>query len=189
MKKLLLSAVLLFVAGCQTLQLVNPYDPVIDSGIKEYKESINLFAKNMADAAGTAAGTYENNLDNYNVLETKIDLLIDRATIQSNGKGCQLTVDVGAKVSEIMGDKDPPRKESGDSYGCTERLLVLVKEQLATLQTIHETTDKCQNKEAADPAQISCLRPATSETAMKITNQSINAAWVVETAKKTEKEK
>jgi hypothetical protein len=95
-----------------------------------------------------------------------------------------------------MGDNLPTeaiQKEDGDSYGCTERLLVLVKQQLTLLQKIHRDTDKCApigmaRDENSEPVMVSCLRPATSKTAMKITNQSINAAWVVETAKKTEGE-
>lgn len=196
MKRFYLMVIVLLMTGCTTVQFVSPYDEVIDNGLKEYKESINTLAKNLADAAGKREGIYEENKEKYNSLESKIDLLIDRASIQSSGKGCKLTVDIAAKVAKIMGDKLPPeesKKEDGDSYGCTERLLTMVKEQLASLQQIHETTDKCkpvgiQQDDNGDPKSVSCLRPATSNTAMKITNQSINAAWVVETAKKSEGE-
>ena len=187
----------LLFTGCTTVQFVSPYDQVIDNGLKEYKESINTLAKNLADNAGKKEGTYEENVEKYNALESKIDLLIDRASIQSAGKGCKLTVDLAAKVSKIMGDNLPPegiKNKEGDSYGCTERLLNMIKEQLDLLQQIHEKTDKCKaigipQDNHGEPKKVSCLRPATSVTAMKITNQSINAAWVVETAKKSEGEK
>lgn len=178
----------LITTACTTVQIVTPYDEVIDNGLKEYKESINTLAKNLSDEAGTKEGTYENNREKYNALESKIDLLIDRASIQSSGKGCKLTVDVAARVTEIMGNETPPdinKKKEGDSYGCTQRLLELVKKQLEQLQYIHENTDKCKLI-GNESKKVSCLRPATSQTAMKITNQSINAAWVVETAKKSE---
>ena len=192
------SGALLFVliTGCVAVDVVSPYDEVIDNGLQAYKESINTLAMNLSDSAGKKEGTFEENREKYNALEAKINLLIDRAAIQSSGKGCKLTTDVTAKVEKIMGDNMPleaEQKDDGDSYGCTERLLILVKQQLLLLQQIHKETDKCtaigiREDEDAEPSKISCLRPATSKTAMKITNQSINAAWVVETAKKTERE-
>ena len=181
MKHLNLILIVLLFTGCTTVQFVSPYDEVIDNGLKEYKESINTLAKNLADNAGKKEGTYEENVEKYNALESKIDLLIDRASIQSAGKGCKLTVDLAAKVSKIMGDNLPPegiKNDKGDSYGCTERLLSMIKEQLESLQKIHETTDKCKSigmplDDQGEPKKVSCLRPATSGTAMKITNQSI----------------
>jgi hypothetical protein len=196
MKRIYLVFLILLTTGCTSVQFVRPYDEVIDNGLKEYKESINTLSKNLSDSAGKKEGTYEENKEKYNALESKIDLLIDRASIQTSGKGCKLTVDLADKVVKIMGDDMPPdivNKDDGDSYGCTERLLILIKDQLTAIQTIHEITDKCeaigiQQDENGEPKEVSCLRPATSETAMKITNQSINAAWVVETAKKTKGE-
>ncbi len=196
MKKYYLMVIVLLTTGCTTVQFVSPYDEVIDNGLKEYKESINALAKNLSDNAGKKEGLYTENKENYNVLESKIELLIDRASIQSSGKGCKLAVDLGAKVARIMGDKFPINEsntEGGDSYGCTERLLIMIKKQLTVLQQIHENTDKCepigiQQDENGEPREVSCLRPATSGTAMKITNQSINAAWIVETAKKSKSE-
>jgi hypothetical protein len=190
-KRLGLLLLLLLFAGCANVQFVNPYDPVIDIGLKEYKESINTLAKNLSDTAGKKEGTYEENLEKYNALEAKIDLLIDRASLQTSGEGCKLNIDVATRVSKIMGDRLSPealQKEGGDSYGCTQQLLILIKEQLDLLQLIHEKTDKCTpigitQDAQGNPSRVSCLRPATSATAMKITNQSINAAWVVETAK------
>jgi len=195
-KQVCLVFIILSLTGCITVQFVSPYDEVIDNGLKEYKESINTLAKNLSDSAGKMEGTYEENKEKYNALESKIDLLIDRASIQSSGKGCKLTVDLAARVAKIMGNNLPPevsKKEGGDSYGCIEWLLILVKKQLTSLQNIHENTDKCtpigiKQDENGKPKTVSCLRPATSGTAMKITNQSINAAWVVETAKKSDGE-
>lgn len=192
MKNIGLVFLVFILSACGTVQFVSPYDEMIDNGIKEYKESINTLAKNLSDKAGEKEGTYEENQTKYNALEAKIDLLIDRASLQASGKGCKLATNIADRVSEIMGDKLPPeaqQKDPGDSYGCTEKLLILVKEQLFLLQKIHENTGKCTaigitQDENGQPDKVSCLRPATSSTAMKITNQSVNAVWVVETAKK-----
>lgn len=191
-RKACLAAIIIPVAGCITIQSTSQYDEVIDNGLKEYKESINTLVKNLSDSAGKKNGMYEENKGKYNILESKIDLLIDRASIQSSGKGCKLPAKIATKVTKITEGKIPQEtsnKEGGTSYDCTERLLILIKEQLIYLQAIHKNTDKCKPVEAlqgkdSDPKLISCLRPASSETALKITNQSINAAWVVETAQK-----
>ena len=197
MRKIGLIVYLLVATGCANIQLVSPYDEVIDTGLKEYKEEINTLAKNMADSAGKKVGTYDENQEAYNALESKIELLIERAAIQGNGEGCRLTGNVTEKVTKIMkGNSVPIAKgeEEGDSYGCTVWLLTLIKAQLDSLQMIHRTTDKCNpigyvaEQGGQIPSKVSCLRAATSGTAMKISNQSINAAWVVETAKKTAKE-
>jgi hypothetical protein len=62
--------------------------------------------------------------------------------------------------------------------------LELVGAQLGLIETSHEKTDRCKSVEEPDGPEISCLRPATAKTALDITNQSIDAAWVVEMAKK-----
>lgn len=182
---------LLFIFNSCTVRLVSPYDEVIDEGLSEYKEMLNNFVKDMIDFGGTLEGTYEENRDKYNKMETKIDLLIDRASLYSTGS-CKLVDKVTEQLSEKMKDKMPEilketsQQEGGNSYGCTEKLLRLIKDQLVLLETIHSTTDKCPDGSGNN---ISCIRKATGPLALDISNQSINAAWIVETAKKTGKSK
>lgn len=175
-------------SGCN-VQLVGPYDEVIDNGLKEYKEEINTFIKNMGDLGGSDEGTFESNMDKYNELEAKIELLIDRANLQSTGS-CKMVTDITSKIQKIMGDNMPQelvsekQRDNGNSFGCIEKLLILVKDQLIILKKIHKETDKCKDDLGKE---FSCIREATSKTALDITNQSINAAWVVETTKKNAK--
>lgn len=256
---LLLSSTL--IGGCASMQFVAPYDEVIYEGLTDYKGELNLHVKNMADLGGTPAGTYEANKLKYNEMETRLDLLIDRASSQSTGKGCLLSSALKEKVDNYLHDKAPAElsnaksssSSSSNSYGCTEILLVKVKQQLEFLEFIHGNTDRCELRtsgaiqvvevevdslapaenssleqvvdqavaevveslrasltstllakldgaviesagqpeaaepEAAEPgeqATVSCLRPATARDALAISNQSINAAWVVENAKR-----
>lgn len=187
-RKTLLVGILLALSTCK-VQFVSSYDEVIDNGLKEYKEDLNTFVKNMIDLGGTQQGTYEANKLKYNELESKIDLLIDRASLHSTGS-CRLTTDLSEKIINIMGEKIPPevmpenQSKKGNSYGCTERLLILIRDQLVVLKEIHENTDKCTDENGN---QISCIRSATGPIIMSISNQSIDAAWVVETTKKTSK--
>ena len=180
--------VLLLLGGC-TLRLVSPYDAVIDDGLRDYRQSLNVFLKNMGDVAGKSAGTYEANRDTYNKLDTQISILVDRAKY-SGSPACSLTQQVTDRIVAAMGSSIPaelkaaPQTSGGDALGCMHRLLVLVQDQLGIIQQIHSTTDKCHNLEASNPSELSCIRPATAKTALDITNQSINAAAVVEMALK-----
>ncbi len=244
-----------YLTACTAVQLVSPYDEVIYNGVTEYKDLLNRHVKDMADLGGTVKGTYEANKLKYNELETLIESLIDRATMQSTGGGCSLSPALSEKIQSYLRDKTPgelanaPTSENANPYGCTERLLVLVKVQLTTLEQIHRDFDKCaivddsilivETSESVDEAaqdgepdigslidsavddiigtlketirmavtekieaaytlnpgtvpggpeaavnEISCLRVATARDALNISNQSIDAAWFVENAKK-----
>ncbi len=185
MKKLSLAiATVLFFGGCAGIKLVSDYDEVIDKGITEFAEQFNTHVKNMGDLAGTPDGTFDANLKTYNALESKLDVMIARASSASEGKGCKLEKKVFDRVKSLLKNDMPAQMQSndsapaGNSNGCNERLLVLVKKQLSSVKTIHQETDKCGEK------KLTCLRPATSKTALSIANQSINAVSIVETAKK-----
>ncbi len=249
---LLLSSTL--IRGCAGVQFVAPYDEVIFEGLTDYKGELNLHVKNMADLSGTPAGTYEANRLKYNEMDTRLDLLIDRARSQSTGRGCLLSPALKEKIDNYLCDKVSAELSSAasstgsNSYGCTEILLVKVKQQLTYLESIHRDTDRCELRasgaiqvvevevdslapagsgslgqvvdravaevveslrasltsallakldgvviestaqpEAAAPGEqltVSCLRPATAAAVLEISNQSINAAWVVENAKR-----
>jgi hypothetical protein len=181
-------AVILFInAGCLSTGIVSPYDPVIDKGMTEFSEQLNAFVKDMAGVAGKEEGTYDANVKTYNALSSKLDVFIERASRASEGKGCRLENKIYERMGKLLQNDIPdqlkgaPQAENGNSDGCNEILLVLVKNQLDLIQQIHRDADKC---ETSAGATVSCLRPATAATALKIANQSINAVSVVETAKK-----
>lgn len=184
-KKTLLSFLtLLVISGCAQQKLVGAYDPVIDNGIIAFAEQFNTHVKNMAELAGTPDGTYEANFKTYNALESKLDVMISRASIASEGQSCKLQKKTHDKIKDLLKDNIPAElassdtATSGNESGCNEKLLILVKQQLSLVREIHKTTDKCGDK------NLSCLRPTTSKTALSIANQSINAVSVVEAAKK-----
>lgn len=176
------SGLLALAAACV---VVSPYDEVIDKGMVDFAEQLNAFVKNMADSAGRPEGTYEANVRTYNALDSKLDVLIARADTASGGQGCKLEKKAYDRISQILAEQMPaelkgaPDVPSGSADGCNSKLLRLVKQQLADIRTIHSTADKCPAN-----SQVSCLRPATAGTALKIANQSINAVSVVEAAKR-----
>jgi hypothetical protein len=185
MKKLsLLLVFALLFGGCSGIRLVSDYDEVIDKGTTEFAEQFNTHVKNMGDLAGTAEGTYEANLKTYNALESKLDVLIARASATSEGVSCKGEKKVYERLKAFLKDKMPADMGSGatstpeQSVGCNERLLVLVKDQLNFIKEIHKDKEQCGMN------NMTCLRPAVAKTALSIANQSINAVSVVEAAKK-----
>lgn len=177
-----LLAAIVLLGGCAGTRLASNYDEVIDRGITEFAEQFNTHVKNMGDLAGTPAGTYEANRGTYNALDSKLDVLIARASTASEGKGCRLEQKVFVRIKALLNDDMPPQlasdseSENGNPDGCNARLLILVKTQLTFVREIHSDSDKC--------GALSCLRPATAKTALRIANQSISAVSVVEAAKR-----
>jgi hypothetical protein len=184
-----LSALVLFaLASCLgTFRLVTPYDEVLDYGLSDYRERLNAFARDVADKAGKPEGTFDANKPRYNELESKVDGLVARARLQGGMHACRLPAGVLQEVLALAGAELPPEVKrdpppaDGNAFGCTVRLLELVHAQLGLLMQIHAQTDKCAG---ADGTSLSCLRPATAQTALRISNQSIDAALIVETAKR-----
>jgi len=184
---ILSGALAAFTSACT---LISPYDQVIDMGVVDVSGQLNAFVKDMAEAAGTPQGTYDANTKTYNAIDSKLDILIARADTASEGQGCKIEKKFYDKISKIMADQMPAELQgasqtaSGSADACNSRLLRMVKDQVGDIRKIHSTTDKCRDRSRTDNSQISCLRPATAGTALKIAGQSINAVSVVEAAKR-----
>ena len=173
--------------ACATVRFISPYDQVIDEGLMAYRQQINVFVKDLADKSGKPDGTFDANKGEWNSLQTKIDGLVERAKLQGGERACKLPTAITERMLAVGGASVPvevkaeAQASQGTSEGCTVRLLSLIRVQLDLLMQIHRETDKCTSTEGTS---VSCLRSATAKDALQITNQSINAAWVVETAKK-----
>lgn len=184
MKHITLMAVLALtlLSACSSVKLVSAYDEVIDKGMMEFAEQLNTHIKNMAELGGKPEGSYEATFPIYNALESKLEVMIARSAAASQGSACKLEDKVFQRISLILKNNAPTELKPDSSASpasasaCNERLLLLVKDQLTSIRTIHKLADKC--------AGISCIRPATAKDAMAIANQSITAAAVVEAAKK-----
>jgi len=180
---LISTALVMMLAGCFTVRLVSPYDQVIDNGLKEYRQSINTFVDRMGKNFGKPDGTYEHNSGTYSELGAHVTTLLARSKINGAGLGCRITRKVTDEMFNRLGrDKVPAsvrpeaHTDAGDSSGCTQRLIEILNEQLSQLEKIHQFKDPQKN--------MTGLRPATSKTALSIMNQAIDAAWIVEKAKR-----
>ena len=172
--------------GCTMVQLVAPYDESIYNGLTEYKSDLNLHVKNMADLAGTPAGTYQANQLRYNELETRIELMIDRAHSQSTGISCRLSPDLFGKVEEQLRERAPPElvaarpegEAEPNTYGCTEMLLKNVKLQLDFLQEIHRNADRCKLKSPGSvqvvEVDVANLQPAPAGELDQVVDQAVS---------------
>ncbi len=181
----LLPFLLVLLAGCLTLRLTEPYDPVIEQGLQSYREHLNAFVIKMGQRFGTPQGTYSANLDSYAELDAEVGTLIARARINAEGHGCALPASVSQRLAATFGEAGVPavvapsaQSPEGTDSGCTLRLMEILETQLAQLADLHRIVDPVTG--------MTGLRPATSETLLRIMNQAIDAAWIVEQAKREE---
>ena len=188
------------ITGCSSLSLVEPYDVVIDKGLMEFSEDFHAFTKTMVDLRGTHAGTYEANIATYNQLDAKIDVLISRTALSASGKGCSIPKKLKDHIKSLLRSSDtaaptvqiPVMEKGGNSYGCTNIMLRNIKLQMPLIREIHQTGDTCTEKTkpgidakaAVSKQQLSCLRENAIKSIVAIMDQTINAAWFVETSKK-----
>jgi hypothetical protein len=178
--------------GCSgRIVLVSPYDEVIDTGLQEYKENLNLFVKRTGDRSGKTEGTFAASSDAYAELEVKIQMLIDRAQLQQQREvGCKLDDETWSRIKRSFADAaslPTPNPNAGSAHGCIYMMLTNVQKQLGDVKNIHKDPQQCASP---DPSVPTCIRPAAVASIVKISNQTIDAALLIEaTQKKYEEEK
>lgn len=146
----------ILIASC-TVQLVSSYDPVIDKGLTEYYESMDIFLSEMerASMSGTPKATFSENVRFYETSGAKIDVLLMRARaaepkakcIGSDavsslaGKLLQLRpfaeATEGLSVEEIV-----EGLKSGEEGSCTVQILKVVRANHDLTAAIHKHNDK-----------------------------------------------
>jgi len=182
-----LAMLLLLLSGCLTARLVEPYDPAIDQGLMDYRQSLNRFVLTAAAHFGQPAGTYEANVERYAELQADVGTLAARARANAAGSGCRLALDANDALVATLGEAGVPtvllpdaQADSGTAAGCSVRLMQILELQQDQLQELHSIPDPVTG--------MTGIRPATAEDALAIMNQAIEAAWVVERAKRREEE-
>ncbi len=193
--RLLVLGVVAGLSACDTLKLIEPYDPVIDKGLMEFKETFSGFVNTMGEVGGTDAGKYTANIAKYNELDAKIETLMERAELSGAALGCKLPEKMVSGFQRLLAKSNdnevdvpvPAIVDKGNSFGCTYQMLGYVKKQMPFVREIHKEADKCDvvDPKENEPKIVSCLRSASVKDIKAIVKQTVDAAWYVETAKKT----
>lgn len=78
----------LAVPGCSYLQPAAPYDPEIETTVREFDREAMRFIADMQGLAGTPAGTYGENVEFYKKWKVELTHLRNRAIATDTGTGC-----------------------------------------------------------------------------------------------------
>lgn len=172
-------------AGCALFRPPEPYDEILDQGMMEFAEALNVQMATAGMFAGTEDGTYQANEKGYAALDAKLLVLIGRSSAMSAGADCAVPERVAQKVGDLLAPAaatvDAPAGGQGpkSAEACTTKLLRDVQRQLDDIKHLHRDLDRC-----GPQLDLSCLRPQTAASALSAANRSLNAAIVVERAKK-----
>lgn len=193
----LLAALLL---GACAVQLVSPYDEVIDSGLMTFNQDFLQFMARVEQNVPGEDASYASNTSFYNAQEAAIATLVQRAEASDpNGScpGMELTVHEVQRVDSIVlpkaaadGSAAPPRTGS-----CTTILLEDIQQQLLDTACFHQaiygaTSSACEAR-GFTPSIAQSLVNAPSATKQTLLGQvraavtaSVTAAMTFELAKK-----
>jgi hypothetical protein len=168
-------AVLLVTAASCTVHIVSDYDDQIDSGLSQLNTDTTAFVTKMTAAAGTPAGTYDQNKQFYIIEEAKIDTLVARSEAHKALNSCPSTQLVSSALSAAVPSSDVAKyADKIPKDDCSVVLLQLVKQGFVDLETFHKE-------------QASAGIPASAKDPILVggVGALIRAAMTVEIAKKT----
>ncbi len=185
-----------FLGAC-AVQLVAPYDQVIDSGLLSFNQDFLQFMAEIKQNLPSEDASYASNRSFYNAQQAAIATLVQRAQASDPGGSCAgtaLTQDAVQRVDSIVlpdGAKSQPQPRGS----CTTVLLVNIQDQLADTACFHQaiygqSSAACASRGfTASIAQSLQNAPlATKETLLSqvesAVTASVTAAMTFELAKK-----
>jgi hypothetical protein len=191
----LASAVLL--AAC-AVQLVDPYDEVIDNGLMSFNQDFLQFMAGIEENVPSEDASYASNTSFYNQQQAAIATLVQRARASDPGGSCTGTaVTQGAvqRVDSIVLPSDAKTEQPPPAGSCTTILLTQIQEQLTDTACFHQaiygqTSTDCEARGfTASIAQSLQNAPrATKQTLLgqveSAVTASVTAAMTFELAKK-----
>jgi hypothetical protein len=187
----------ILVAGC-AVQLVTPYDEVIDDGLMSVNQDFLQFMSGVKQNVPDEDASYASNVSFYNAQQAAIGTLVQRAEASDPDGTCSSTGLTAAAVQrvdslvlpdEAKADQPPP------TGSCTTILLTYIQEQLTDTACFHQaiygqTSSACEAL-GFTPAIAQSLQNAPRETKQTLLGQvesavtaSVTAAMTFELAKK-----
>src|SRR5919109_2316497 len=186
-----------FLAAC-AVQLVDPYDEVIDNGLMSFNQDFLQFMAGIEENVPSEDASYASNTSFYNQQQAAIATLVQRAKASDPGGSCTGTaVTQGAvqRVDSIVLPGDTKTEQPPPTGSCTTILLTQIQEQLTDTACFHQaiygqTSTDCEARGfTASVAQS--LQNAPRSTKQMLLGQvesavtaSVTAAMTFELAKK-----
>jgi hypothetical protein len=146
----------ILVSGC-AVRLLDTYDPIIDKGLTEYYESMDVFLSEMerASAENNSKAKFSENVKFYEESGAKIDTLIMRARAaepKANCIGSDVVTSLTGKLLQlkpfVAATEDLDIEEivkglkSGEEGSCTVQILRVVRANHDLTAAIHKHNDK-----------------------------------------------
>jgi hypothetical protein len=187
----------LFLAAC-AVQLVDPYDEVIDNGLMSFNQDFLQFMAGIEENVPSEDASYASNTSFYNQQQAAIATLVQRARASDPGGSCTgMAVTQGAvqRVDSIVLPGEPKTEQPPATGSCTTILLTQIQEQLTDTACFHQaiygqTSTDCEARGfTASIAQSLQNAPrATKQTLLgqveSAVTASVTAAMTFELAKK-----
>ena len=146
----------ILITSC-AVRLVSSYDPMIDKGLTEYYESMDVFLSEMerASANSTAKATFTENVKFYEESGAKIDALVMRARAaepKANCIGSDVVTSLAGRLLQlkpfVTATEDLNIEEivkglkSGEEGSCTVQILRAIRANHDLTAAIHKHNDK-----------------------------------------------
>jgi len=191
----LASAVLL--AAC-AVQLVTPYDEVIDNGLMSFNQDFLQFMARIKENVPAEDASYASNASFYNAQQAAIATLVQRAKASDPGGSCSGTAaTLGAvqRVDSIVLPDEAKTDQPPPTGSCTTILLTYIQDQLTDTACFHQaiygqTSTTCEGRGFTTSIAQS-LQNAPQATKQTLLGQvesavtaSVTAAMTFELAKK-----
>ena len=188
-----------FLSSC-TVQLVSPFDEVIDSGLYDFNKAFLQFMAETQLNIPSSEASYANSAGFYNLWQATIDTLVQRAQAsdpKGSCPGAKLTGEAMQDIGAIALPKGTSRARAQpyQAGSCTAILIMNIQRQLADTACFHqamygETSAKFEASgfsrsvaESLEKTQVSAKRALLEEIRTAVT-ASVTAAMTFELAKK-----
>jgi hypothetical protein len=195
------------VAGCLALaallaacavQLVTPYDEVIDDGLMSFNQDFLQFMAGIKENVPGEDASYASNTSFYNAQQAAIGTLVQRSKASDPGGSCSgtaLTIDAVQRVDSIVLPGEAKTDQPPPVGSCTTILLTYIQEQLTDTACFHQaiygqTSTTCEGLgfTAAIAESLQNAPRATKQTLLgqveSAVTASVTAAMTFELAKK-----
>jgi hypothetical protein len=185
------------VAGC-AVQLVTPYDEVIDDGLMSFNQDFLQFMAGIKQNVPDEDASYASNISFYNAQQAALGTLVQRAKASDPNGTCSstsLTLDAVQQVDALVLPDESNTPQPPPAGSCTTILLTYVQEQLSDTACFHQaiygqTSAGCEAM-GFTPAIAQSLQNAPRATKQTLLEQvesavtaSVTAAMTFELAKK-----